>query len=423
MSLNSQRPPPSFHPPPSNPPSVAQPPYVPLVSKSPSGPASVTTPSLSVPPSSASSPLGSTAAPPPPPVPSDQKPALSVVEQHSNYTSELRDHPEHASPRSSGLHTPATNLSPTPRSLIYPAPPHPPSSDEQAPRVGSAAGAVGQAAPTTALPLHTSATATVPKVNQSAFIHKLYTMLEDSSIQHLISWTRSNDSFVVTPNEEFSRVLSLYFKHTNVSSFVRQLNMYGFHKVNDVFHSGGSTESGQWEFKHGDNVFRRGDLESLRAIRRRASRQSVAHRDSISSSRSGSMSVPVTPVSPNGMHGAIISNSSGFYMADVPPSTTASSTVTNPPYYPGPTGHRHSMGSIVDYSADSLRLANIENLLWQLHDSHLRLQPRVNLIHDSVQLCQETVQRLLGIVIKMPLGPEQATLEVERKFITPFFGS
>ena len=55
-------------------------------------------------------------------------------------------------------------------------------------------------------------------------------MLEDPAIQHLISWSTSNESFVVSPSNEFSKVLSQYFKHTNISSFVRQLNMYGFHK-------------------------------------------------------------------------------------------------------------------------------------------------------------------------------------------------
>lgn len=55
-------------------------------------------------------------------------------------------------------------------------------------------------------------------------------MLEDRSIQHLISWSSGNESFVMSPSTEFSRVLASYFKHTNISSFVRQLNMYGFHK-------------------------------------------------------------------------------------------------------------------------------------------------------------------------------------------------
>ncbi|KAI9652040.1 MAG: hypothetical protein M1831_007232 [Alyxoria varia] len=118
-----------------------------------------------------------------------------------------------------------------------------------------------------------------PKVVQTAFIHKLYNMLEDQSIQHLISWSSSNESFLISPSTEFSKVLASYFKHTNVSSFVRQLNMYGFHKVSDVFHTG-SPDSPFWEFKHGNGSFRRGDLNGLRDIKRRASRHTLIHRDS-----------------------------------------------------------------------------------------------------------------------------------------------
>ncbi|KAF2747999.1 hypothetical protein M011DRAFT_27402 [Sporormia fimetaria CBS 119925] len=104
-------------------------------------------------------------------------------------------------------------------------------------------------------------------------------MLEDQTIQHLISWGPNNESFVMNPSTEFSKVLSSYFKHTNISSFVRQLNMYGFHKVSDVFHNS-STDSPLWEFKHGNGFFKRGDLVGLREIKRRASRHALIHRDS-----------------------------------------------------------------------------------------------------------------------------------------------
>ncbi|KAK2760317.1 hypothetical protein FQN54_002385 [Arachnomyces sp. PD_36] len=126
-----------------------------------------------------------------------------------------------------------------------------------------------------------AAAAQQPKVVQTAFIHKLYNMLEDQSIQHLISWSSSNESFVMSPSSEFSKVLAQYFKHTNISSFVRQLNMYGFHKVSDVFHTG-SPDSTLWEFKHGNGNFKRGDLVGLREIKRRASRHALIHRDSFS---------------------------------------------------------------------------------------------------------------------------------------------
>ncbi|RCI14176.1 hypothetical protein L249_6073 [Ophiocordyceps polyrhachis-furcata BCC 54312] len=145
-----------------------------------------------------------------------------------------------------------------------PAPP--PSSSSSSAAAAAAAAAAGQ-----------------PKIVQTAFIHKLYNMLEDSSIQHLISWSANAESFVMSPSADFSKVLSCvsssYFKHTNISSFVRQLNMYGFHKERDVFHTG-NPDTTLWEFKHGNGNFKRGDLTSLREIKRRASRHALVHRES-----------------------------------------------------------------------------------------------------------------------------------------------
>ncbi|KAI9683075.1 MAG: hypothetical protein M1829_005866 [Trizodia sp. TS-e1964] len=137
----------------------------------------------------------------------------------------------------------------------------------------------------------------IPKVVQTAFIHKLYNMLEDQGIRHLISWSSTNESFVMCPSSEFSKVLSQYFKHTNISSFVRQLNMYGFHKVSDVFHTG-SPESTLWEFKHGNGNFKRGDLIGLREIKRRASRHALIHRDSFSTGPKAHTPQPTTPAEP-----------------------------------------------------------------------------------------------------------------------------
>ncbi|CAG8603736.1 13728_t:CDS:2 [Funneliformis mosseae] len=122
----------------------------------------------------------------------------------------------------------------------------------------------------------------------AAFVNKLYTMVEDQSIQHLISWAPSGDVFSVSNPTEFSKsVLPQYFKHNNWQSFVRQLNMYGFHKVNDMFHANPSSESQAWEFKHPD--FRRGQLLALQNIKRKSSKpaNSSSIKGNISNSGTG----------------------------------------------------------------------------------------------------------------------------------------
>ncbi|MCJ1289416.1 hypothetical protein MMC34_000948 [Xylographa carneopallida] len=197
-----------------------------------------------------------------------------------------------------------------------------------------------------------------PKVVQTAFIHKLYNMLEDRSIQNLISWSSSNESFVMSPSPEFSKVLAQYFKHTNISSFVRQLNMYGFHKVSDVFHTG-APESTLWEFKHGNGNFKRGDLAGLREIKRRASRHALIHRDSFSSPHKPSVSQPGTPAEPMPETGDI-------------------------------------------------RLQTIEHNLYEMHsrlmrteESNSALSSKCLMLSDSLSRCHQWTQDLAHIVIRL----------------------
>lgn len=127
---------------------------------------------------------------------------------------------------------------------------------------------------------------------QTVFIHKLYDMLEDQSLSHLIWWSPSNDSFCLYPGEEFSNVLAQYFKHTNIASFIRQLNMYGFHKVNDSFQSDekqppansnpNAQSSTRWEFRHLANQFRKGDVHLLSLIKRKSLKVINSHKEIVS---------------------------------------------------------------------------------------------------------------------------------------------
>lgn len=55
--------------------------------------------------------------------------------------------------------------------------------------------------------------------------------LDESRNTELIRWSESGDSFIVVDEDEFAKTLiPELFKHNNYASFVRQLNMYGFHK-------------------------------------------------------------------------------------------------------------------------------------------------------------------------------------------------
>ncbi|KAJ8907760.1 hypothetical protein NDN08_007865 [Rhodosorus marinus] len=106
--------------------------------------------------------------------------------------------------------------------------------------------------------------ASLPTLKTPApFVQKLFSLLQAEENQQHCRWTDNGKSFTIWNPDTFARdVIPRYFRHNNFSSFIRQLNQYGFQKLRPDL----------WEFGHTD--FRRGDFDRLKLVERRSLRSS-----------------------------------------------------------------------------------------------------------------------------------------------------
>ncbi|KAG7349310.1 HSF-type DNA-binding protein [Nitzschia inconspicua] len=106
--------------------------------------------------------------------------------------------------------------------------------------------------------------------NAPIFLRKTYEMINTCDPE-IATWSEDGMSFVVKDPDTFaSEVIGLFFKHNNFSSFVRQLNFYGFRKIKcdslRIKDEANDVESRYWKFRH--DKFQRGRPDLLAQIKK-----------------------------------------------------------------------------------------------------------------------------------------------------------
>ncbi|KAJ2020705.1 Flocculation suppression protein [Coemansia sp. S680] len=214
----------------------------------------------------------------------------------------------------------------------------------------------------------------------AAFVSKLYAMVADGSTDKLISWTAEGDCFKVTDPAEFARiVLPAYFKHGNWPSFVRQLNMYGFHKINDLAYGGIFGDTQLWMFKHPH--FQRGELGQLQCIKRRGPKAAPTDTAGAAEASGSRSATPSSPAVSTGSHPAVTTGACVEHEKAATTEPCLETTAASP-----------AIQSTGDYVCD------LKNCISELQQSNGQLRRENQEMRTAVQSCQSAFAGIMGFL-------------------------
>ena len=98
---------------------------------------------------------------------------------------------------------------------------------------------------------------------EPSFLVKLFNILNESQYKSYIRWGPDGQSVVISDSNGLTKkVLPKFYNHNNYASFVRQLNMYNFHKVRS------NQKNGEEKYIH--NEFKKSKtLKEIQSIHRK----------------------------------------------------------------------------------------------------------------------------------------------------------